>query len=46
MLLKWNAHGLDEIIALADRFVKTFVDFLASHAIEVRDHTPLEEVEM
>lgn len=45
-LMNWNALDLDETIALADRFVKDFVNFLISRGIEVKDHTPLEEIAM
>ncbi|UCE95307.1 MAG: hypothetical protein JSV51_06135 [Candidatus Bathyarchaeota archaeon] len=46
MLMNWNTLDLDETIALADRFVKNFVRFLAIKGIKVKEHTPLEEVTM
>lgn len=44
MLLNWNTLDLDKTIALAGRFVQDFVSFLVTKGIEVKEHTPLEEV--
>jgi predicted nucleotidyltransferase len=37
---------IEETIDLADAFVSNFVSFLAENGIKVKEHTPLEEVEM
>ena len=46
MLLRWNTQDIEEIIALADSFVKNFLSFLITNGINVKEHTPLDEVEM
>lgn len=45
-LLRSYEFDLDEIINIADEFVNNFVSFLAENGIKVKEHTPLEEVEM
>lgn len=45
-LLRSHAFDIDKTIRLADEFVTNFVRFLAENGIKVKEHTPLEEVEM
>ena len=45
-LMKWNNLSVDETVKLTDEFVHNFVDLLAENGIVVREHTPLEEVDM
>lgn len=45
-LLRSYEFNLDKTIGLADKFVSNFVSFLAESGIKVKQHTPLEEVEM
>jgi hypothetical protein len=45
-LMEWKSLNTDEIIQLAEKFVQNFVNFLAENGIKVKEHTPLEEVEM
>jgi hypothetical protein len=45
-LMKWNSLSVDETVKLADEFVHNFVELLAESGVAVREHTPLEEVDM
>jgi len=45
-LMKWNSLSIDETVKLADEFVHNFVEFLAENGVVVREHTPLEELDV
>lgn len=44
-LMEWKSLSIDETIQLAENFVQNFIDFMAENGIQVKEHTPLEEVE-
>jgi len=44
-LMNWVTLSIDEVIQLADRFVKNFVDFMVEKRVEVMEHTPLNKVD-
>ena len=44
--VKWKSLSIDEIIRLADNFVQNFVSFVVENRIQVKEHTPLEEVDI
>jgi len=45
-LMNWTNLNIDESIQLADRFVRNFVSFMAENGIEVKEHTPLDKLEI
>ena len=45
-LMKWNDLSIDDTVKLADKFVHNFVELLADNGVVVKEHTPLEEVDM
>ena len=45
-LMNWKTLSLDQIVDLADKFVKDFVSFSVANGIKVKEHTPLEDVAM
>ena len=45
-LMKWNDLSVDETVKLVDEFVLNFVELLAENAVVIREHSPLEEVDM
>jgi kanamycin nucleotidyltransferase len=45
-LVEWNKLSIDETIRLADEFVRNFVRLMRENEITVKEHTPLEKVNM
>jgi len=45
-LMNWTSLSTDKIIRLTDRFVRNFVSFMAKNGIEVKEHTPLDKLEI
>lgn len=45
-LIEWNTLSIDEIIRLADNFVQNFVSFMAENGVKVKEHTPLEKLDI
>jgi len=45
-LMKWKTSSIDEITRLADKFVQDFVSFMDEKGIEMKEHTPLEKVDI
>lgn len=45
-LFNWATLSLDEVIRLAEDFVRNFVDFVAENGIKLKEHIPLEELEL
>jgi hypothetical protein len=45
-LFNWTNLSLDEVISLAEEFVRNFVEFMAENGIKLKEHTPLEELEL
>lgn len=45
-LYNWTNLSLDETISLTEEFVRNFVEFMAENGIKLKEHTPLEELEL
>lgn len=45
-LFNWNSLSLDEVISLTEEFVGNFAEFMAENGIKLKEHTPLEELEL
>lgn len=45
-LFNWTSLSLDEVISLTEEFVHNFVEFMAENGIKLKEHTPLEELEL
>lgn len=45
-LFNWTNLSLDEIIGLTEKFVRNFIEFTTENGIKLKEHTPLEELEL
>ncbi len=45
-LFNWTNLSLNEVISLTEEFVRNFVEFMAENGIKLKEHTPLEELEL
>ena len=45
-LMNWKTLTIEEIIRLADEFVNNFVSFMSEKGIEMKEHTPLDRLDV